>query len=249
MKTPLRILKTQANDIEQPPDRFNQRDRDRHERILRVATPLFVANGRAALTLNGLAVALEIPGTTFRRHFVDTDELLGVILTRHLKDISEAIGGVPRDSADMAKARRAAYIAYTHTDFHDLTDLHLLLLRDRHLLPPDIREGIDATIETLTLLLVGPNTEFALQIQTLLDAPGFTAGMVEAMLATLPAEPLQIRATPEPVKPNPTYDHDPYAFMRPGPGNPPNTLVTPSGPLLLDSHSTPYHRTLAALGP
>jgi AcrR family transcriptional regulator len=136
MKTPHRILKTQANHIERAPDRFSQRDRERHERIIRISTPLFATNGRAALTTNGLAIALDIPAATFRRHFVDLDELLGVILTRHLGAISKALGEVRLDSADLPKARRAAYIAYTHTPFHDLTDIHRLLVRDSH--PPNI---------------------------------------------------------------------------------------------------------------
>jgi AcrR family transcriptional regulator len=252
MKTPHRILKAQANDIERPPDRFNQHDRDRHERIIRIATPLFVANGRSAITINGLAIAMDIPASTFRRHFVDADELLGVILTRHLTAISNAMGKVSRDSPDLPKALRAAYIAHTHTPFHDLTDLHRLLVRDRHLLPPDVREGIDATIAGLTLNLAGPNTEYALQIQTLLDAPGFSAEMVESMIATLPAEPMQVRpaAKLESVKPNPSYNHDPYASMRPGPGRPPNTTYSPDGhPIILENLSSPYQRALSALGP
>jgi AcrR family transcriptional regulator len=250
MKTPHRILKAQANDIERAPDRFNQRDRERHERILRVATPLFVANGRSALTLNGLAIALEIPATTFRRHFVDVDELLGVILTRHLTAISKALGKVSLESADLPKARRAAYIAYTHTDFHDLTDLHRLLVRDRHLLPPDVREGIDATIAGLAITLAGRNDEYRLQIATLLDAPGFSAEMVEAMIATLPAKPMQVRAPAaklESVKPNPSCNHDPFAGMRPDPGNPPNIIATAHGDVLVESHSSPYQRNLAAV--
>jgi AcrR family transcriptional regulator len=251
MKTPHRILKAQANDIERAPDRFNQRDRERHERILRVATPLFVANGRAALTTNGLAIALDIPASTFRRHFVDVDELLGVILTRHLAAISKALGVVPFDSADLPKARRAAYMAYTHTDFHDLTDIHRLLVRDRHLLPPDVREGIDATIAGLALTLAGPSSHYTLQIATLLDAPGFNADMVEAMIATLPAKPMQVRAPAaklEAVKPNPSYNHDPYAGMRPAPGNPPNRTYSPDGrEVILESHSSPYQRNLAAV--
>jgi hypothetical protein len=150
----------------------------------------------------------------------------------------------------MPKAYRAAYLAYTHTDFHQLTEIHTLLMRDRCLLPPDVREGIDATIASLAASLAGPNHEYALQIFTLLNAPGFNADMAEAMIATLPAQPMEIRPVPVAVKPNPTYTHDPYASMRPAPGNPPNTTCDAQGrTIILEAHATPYHRHLAAMRP
>jgi len=48
-------------------------------------------------------MAINAPPSSFRRQFVDVDELLGEILTRHLTAIANALSKVGKTEPDLPK--------------------------------------------------------------------------------------------------------------------------------------------------
>jgi AcrR family transcriptional regulator len=179
---PARILRAQA-DMQPSARRYRSaRERDEEDHILRGAKPILARNGRANLNFGGLAFALRISVGLLRRHFPDLDSLLGEILLRHLREISEALGKIPQDAPNCQAARRAAYLAATRTQYGDPNEAQMLLLRDRHALPADLAEPIETIRQSIGDLLAYPNGPLAL---ALLDTPGTDPSTVEAMFAAI----------------------------------------------------------------
>jgi AcrR family transcriptional regulator len=144
MEITARILRAQVNKIAPPPP-LTPRQQARETRILAGAEHILARYGTENITYRLLAVALTLTTATLRWHFVDLHALLAEILRRHLKTIAEALQASP---ANQPEARAAAYRAATHHQDGTPKDAHILLLRDRHLLPPDELEDIEAAYQT-----------------------------------------------------------------------------------------------------
>jgi AcrR family transcriptional regulator len=191
MPTPLRVLRAKAQERNPAHFALTERQRVRQETILDVAKYLIADEGLENVTFTRLARALRMSPATLAFHFVDLPALLGHLIRLHLRALSVALGGVGADDPDRLCKRRAAYLAYTRTPLGGLTEAHLLLVRDRHTLPPDERDGIEHTRYGIGELLTEGLVEEAF---ALLDLPCLDAAHIEARLA-LPAT--------RPVKPRP----------------------------------------------
>jgi AcrR family transcriptional regulator len=144
MEINARILRAQVNKVAPPPP-LTPRQQARETRILTAAEHLLAQHGTENITYRLLAVALTLTTATLRWHFVDLHALLAEILRRHLKTIAEALQAIPANQPD---ARIAAYRAATHHQDGTPKDAHILLLRDRHLLPPDELDDIEPAYKT-----------------------------------------------------------------------------------------------------
>jgi AcrR family transcriptional regulator len=184
MHIPARILRAEEEDRSGIRLDLTGREIEQRDTILAAATNHMARHGRHAITLAAFALALRMPAGAIRRIFPDLDNLLGEILRRHLHEIARAIGRVAHDAPNRAAARRAAYLEYTRGPFGGLTPAHTLLVRDRHLLPPDESESVEATRASIGLALAGDNGATAL---ALLDAPEVELPQIEAALAVPPA--------------------------------------------------------------
>jgi AcrR family transcriptional regulator len=206
--TPARILRTYADS--QPNARRYQppKEREMEEYIVQAAKPVLARAGRITTSIAGLAFAIRVPPATLRRHFPDLDALLGEILVRHLRTISDALGKITNADPNCKAARRAAYLAATRTPYGGPTETHILLLRDRHALPPDLADSIEAMRQSIGDLLAYPDGPAAL---ALLDTPGIDPAKIETFFTALapapapanqeePAEPLLHPAPPPPTK-------------------------------------------------
>jgi AcrR family transcriptional regulator len=195
--TPARILRTYADS--QPNARRYQpaKEREMEDHILRAARPVLARNGRIYTSIAGLAFAIRVSPATLRRHFPDLDALLGELLHRHLRAISDELGKIPQGTLNCHAARRAAYLAVTRTPYGGPTDAHILLLRDRHALPPDLAESIEAMRQSIGDLLAYPNGPLAL---AMLDTPCTDPTQIETMFAALtPASAPKEEPAPAPL--------------------------------------------------
>ena len=195
MLTPTRILRADADDIERDPPGPTSREQQRYERILAVAETVMARHGTHTITLGGLTLALRLSSGALKRYFPDMQALLGTLLLRHLGNIARAVGEVPHDVPDRPQGMRAAYLAYTRTEPGEFTDAHLLLVRDRHLLPKDLLQNIEATHRDLGDILAPGYGALALD---LLDALSFNARSIELALANVAAIDAKERANPVP---------------------------------------------------
>ena len=191
-----RICRALVEDHLGPPD-FTERQIRREEKILAAAEHLMVKFGRAAVSMRLLATALRMSTSTLIWHYTDMDALLAEILRRHLRAITQAVGAVPHNAPNRQTAMRQAYLAATRAAFGRLTSKHLLLTRDRHLLPADELDHIEQTIQTLGETIAGDLGPEAMDV---LNLPWATPEIAEPILATIntarhPAKP----PTPQPL--------------------------------------------------
>ena len=191
MHTPPRILRAEIEDIPGARLRLSARERERQAVILAAGRRVMVNHGHTGIRLADLAIALGMAPATIRRYFPDLDELLGEILRTHLLAISSAIGDALRavpaatattGAAHRQAAARAAYLAATRTVLGGHTEAHLLLLRERHHLPPDLLAGIEGTRAALGEVLAGDHWAEALG---LLDLADLSPAMIEGMMRVL----------------------------------------------------------------
>jgi AcrR family transcriptional regulator len=190
---PARILRAIAESRHQRPEP-TPRELEREERILAVAQTVMAEHGRHEISFTSMALALRMVRSTLRHHFCDLDELLAAILHRHLRRLSYAIGEVPQDAPDRLPKMRAAYLAHTRTILGGYTEAHLLLVRDRHLLPAELLTSIDFIRHNLGDILAYGHAEEALD---LLDSRYLSAARIEEFVAMLTAP----QAEPEPAQP------------------------------------------------
>jgi AcrR family transcriptional regulator len=196
MRTPDRILRADAEDLEREPPALTQREQEQYTRILAIAEGIMARRGTHTMTASGLAQALHMGAATLRRHFADLDVLLATLVSRHLRKIGRALREVPQEAPDRPQKLRAAYLAYTRTNPGSLTDAHLLLVRDRHLLPEDLLTHIEVIRRGLGDTLAPGHAEAALG---LLDLPCLDAPRIEAAFAAVTAAAEQ----PKPASPAP----------------------------------------------
>ena len=191
MTAPSRIVRATVENRHRRPEP-TPRELEREERILAGAQTAMSELGRGAITFTSMALALRMVRSTLRLHFTDLDELLAAILHRHLRRLAYAIGEVPHDAPDRPQQMRAAYIAHTRTLTGGFTEAHLLLVRDRHLLPADLLTNIEALRYDIGDILAYGHADLVLD---LLDSRAIDAPRLETFLATLP------RTQPEPAQP------------------------------------------------
>jgi len=201
MPIPTRLLRAQADDLPGARPRLSTKDVEQQDRILATATSLFARFGRVGINLTSFACALRMSPLTIKRHFPDLDSILAEILRRHLQTIAAALGEVPFGATNRPAARRAAYVAHTRTGFNATTEAHLLLLRDRHALPPDLAEPIEQLRLLLGDMLDPANPTVVL---TLLDTPELQPAQIETMLAAL-AIKTEPASTPPPKEAPPPW--------------------------------------------
>ena len=228
MRTPNRILRADAEQLERDPPDLTPRELEQYTRILTLAEGIMARRGIHTMTLSGLAVALQMGHATLRRHFPDLDVLLATLIRLHLRKLARAIGQVPQEAPDRAQKMRAAYLACTRSDQGGFTNAHLLLIRDRHLLPDDLLTNIEAARNKLGETLAPGYAEEALGLLDMraLDAPRIEAALA-TIIATAPKQPQQAAPAPKqaapirrerllPARP-PWAPADPLAVFRFGP--------------------------------
>ena len=189
MHTPNRIPSANGEKFGRDPSELSPREREIYEGILIRAETAMAQLGTHAITFSAMAVGLRMYPSTLRRYFADLDVLLATLLRRHLHKIADALGEVPKDALDRAQKRRAAYLTYTRTSAGEFTEPHLLLVRDRHLLPEGLQANIEATRRDLGDVLAPGSAELALD---LLDMRALDGPRIEAVLSAiggLDAEP------------------------------------------------------------
>ena len=156
---------------------------EREVQILKVAEALMARHGRENLTFTLLAESLSMGRATLRHLFADLDEILARILRDHLRRIFKALGTIPHDAPDRRRLQRELYVQETHHPCGGLTDAHLLLTRDRHLLPEDLLPSIEQTRIGLGIALGAEDPEETL---TELDDPSLAPANAEPeIVATL----------------------------------------------------------------
>ena len=201
MHIPARILRNDAARADRNPPTPTTRDLATRDRIVDLGQVLMARHGRHAISMTAFALALGHCTATIRRHFADLDALLGSILQRHLQRLSEALSEVPWDAPDRQAALRAAYLGATRATLGGLTEGHLLLVRDRHLLPEDELTPVEDTLYGIGCILAGDHGAAAL---ALLDTPALSAPQIECMMEGLrlsleqpkyEAEPTRLDAT------------------------------------------------------
>jgi AcrR family transcriptional regulator len=229
MPIPARLIRKHCDDIpgQRPQPCF--RETERRERILDGGQAIMAIFGRAAIKLTDFAIGMRMAPITIRRHFPDMDSLLAEILRRHLCAIVTALGQVPRDTPNRAQAHRAAYLAATRTPLGAPTEAHLLLIRDRHLLPPDEFEPLEAQRLNIGDILAAGHAPAAL---ALLDMPELSGAQIEAALAAIarPAAPAQ--------QPRPKHAAPRLVHLQP----PPPPLLPPLlAPLLPQGANAPLN--------
>ncbi len=211
------MIRRHCDDLPGQRPKTSWAEQDRQTRILDGAQFIMATYGRAAIRLTDLALGMRMSPHTIRRHFPDMDYLLAEILRRHLNAIVTAVGKIAYDAPNRDQARRAAYLAATRTPFGAPTEAHLLLIRDRHLLPQDEFEPIEDLRASIGNIIAGPHATAAL---ALLDTPELTAAEIEAALTAITslqqAQPLLPHASkPRLVHPQPPQWPDPDAAPRP----------------------------------
>ena len=228
MHKPDRIIRADVENLERDPPELTPRELEQYNRILLVAEAVMAQHGIYTMTISSLAHGLRMGAATLRRHFSDLDMLLATLLRRHLRKLAYAVGKVPNDVPNRPRKMRAAYLAYTRIATGGLTEAHLLLVRDRHLLPDDLRAPIEATRRDLGGSRASPNAE---DVLGLLDLPNLDAPRIEAALAsiadTATEQPKQAAQAPKPTAPvrcdrirpatPPWAPRDPLALLRFGP--------------------------------
>jgi AcrR family transcriptional regulator len=204
-----RTLRRGLQQIDRTPHDRTARQQARHDHITRATQHAMVQQGRHAVCMRNLALALGMCVATLRRYILDLDMFLHEILRDHLRALGEAVSAIPADTPDGFRQRRAAYHAFTHTALGGLTDLHLLLTRDRHTLPAEDRDEIDRMRADIGETLGAGDCSY--EALLLLDAPYIELDRIEQMLARPPAA--ATTASPEPAAPKP--EPKPPAVTRP----------------------------------
>ncbi len=197
MKPSHRALRDRIDAIPGNHPSLTAREQDRQEQIVTAGRTLFAEFGASSFTLSAFALALRMSPAIIRRHFIDLDSLLVHILNRHLLTLSTVMGTLPRSANDRHAARRRAYLAHTRTPLGGLTEAHLILVRDRHLLPQTDRDRIETIRANLANLMAA---DHAGTVMELLDMPTMDLADIDAVLA---ARAAHFAPAPAPAQPLP----------------------------------------------
>ena len=204
MKTPARILRATIENRHGRPTP-TEREIAREDRFVAGAQTAFAEHRRDKTTVSAMARALRTSAAMLRHCFCDLDALLAEILHRHLSSLAKAFGEIPYNDPETHRKRRALYLALTRTALGGLTEAHLLLVRDRHLLPAELLTSIDFIRHNLGDILAYGHAEEALD---LLDSRYLSAARIEEFVTIItapePAEPPIAAAAPLPPAEPPT---------------------------------------------
>lgn len=199
MDIPLRVIRSAMEAVgrNSPDIVFSVRDWRCRENILVTGEHILARFGHGKISFRAFAGGMRLSRSTLERHFVDLNALLGEILLSHLRKIAAAIGNVPRGTPDRRKAQRAVYLNAARDADGEFTDAHLLLIRDRAKLPPDLLDMVDGMYHGIAIMLA--DTETAVDTMEILDSPGLTRDEIELLLSgDLPAEQPARTKTPPP---------------------------------------------------
>jgi AcrR family transcriptional regulator len=209
MNTPPRILRAWVEDAHgRPPPSARELDRD--DAILKKAGTLFFRTGRRGVTLAGLSLAVRMSPGTIRMAFCDLDNILFEILWRYLARLRDAVAAIPEDNSGTMpghiQARVRAYLDFVRCGLGGLTDSHVLLTRERHGLPPDLAEPIEALRHQIGEMIAGHHAPLVL---AMLDTPYVEAETLLPMLQALftaraETEPAAAETQATPSLPEPT---------------------------------------------
>jgi AcrR family transcriptional regulator len=177
-----------------PRRHLTTRELQRRDLILSAGRTAFVRCGRHAITLGSLALVLHLTTAAFRRLFIDLDDLLYQILDQHLLTVARKIAEIPDSDPDHKARRCEAYLDATRGNLGAYTEDHLLLLRERHLLPPDLLAHIESARTAIGEELAG--TLHAETTLAVLDIQGSTNAELLRLVRHI-GEPAPI-AQPEP---------------------------------------------------
>ena len=203
MNISARVLRASAADRIPSHPSLTLREREQREIIVHTGRTMMAQFGHHAIKMADFAAAIRLSPATIRRHFSDLDNLLATILREHLMQIVTAIGTITRTTPGRARACRAAYLDATRTGLGAPTEAHLLLIRDRHLLPADELASIEAIRDNIGEVLAGEHAELTL---AMLDTPQIHPSRMEAALLALlttPADPDTAAAQPAGAPPMP----------------------------------------------
>src|SRR5271168_1886329 len=145
MNTPARILRATVENRHGRPTP-TERELAREDRFVAGAQTAFAEHRRDKTTVSGMARALRTSAAMLRHCFCDLDALPAEILHRHLSSLAKAFGEIPYNDPETHRKRRALYLSLTRTALGGLTEAHLLLVRDRHLLPPDLLPTVEQAV-------------------------------------------------------------------------------------------------------
>jgi AcrR family transcriptional regulator len=176
----MRTIRAITDELRENRRFLTERERKREESIVASGRAAMARLGRHEVTLVALAGALRIAPATFRQHYCELDSLLAHILKAHLNDIATALYEAGKGDGRRQAACRAAYHRATRTALGGYTEAHLLLVRDRHLLPPDLLAPIEARLQALAETLAGAMAPSAF---TFLDALDLSLDDIEHNLA------------------------------------------------------------------
>ena len=200
MKPSTRALRDRIDAIPGNQPSLTAREQDRQEQIVTAGRTLLAEFGARSFTLPAFALALRMTSASIRRHFIDLDSLLVHILNRHLLTLSTVMGRLPIGANDKHAARRSAYLAHTRTPLGGLTEAHLLLVRDRHLLPHADRDRIETIRANLAPLMAAKHAEAVMEW---LDTPTMDLADIDAILTARAARaapvPQTSAANPRPI--------------------------------------------------
>ncbi len=205
MKPTHRALRDRIDAIPGNHPHFTAREQDRQEQIVTAGRTLLAEFGARSFTMTAFALAMRMSAASIRRHFIDLDSLLVHILNRHLLTLSTVMGTLPRGANDKHAARRSAYLAHTRTVLGGLTEAHLLLVRDRHLLPQADLERIETIRANLAPLLAAEHADAVL---AWLDTPTIDLADIDAILAARAAHTAPA-AQAAPAPPGPRFKRPP----------------------------------------
>jgi len=189
MNISARVLRASAADRIPSHPFLTAKERERREMILNTGRTMMAQFGRHAIKMSDFAAAIRLSPATIRSHFCDLDNLLATILREHLMQIVASIGTVTRTTPYRARACRAAYLEATRTGLGAPTESHILLIRDRHLLPEDELASIEAIRDNIGEVLAGEHAGLTLAV---LDTAHIHPDRMEAALIALltnPADP------------------------------------------------------------
>jgi len=240
MKTTAREIRIIAESLQSTPAfPATERDRARQDNIIECARIAMAEKGFANITMAAFAIGMRLAVSTLRRHFCDLDALLAHIVRLHLQALSAALGKIDPNAPDPARARRAAYLAFTRRPYGGFTNDHLLLVRDSPSLPPDERESIEKTRLGLARLLAGPNCDCPERILCMLDNQAIEVADMEELIAKYAAPLSQEQQNAERARraastpaPKPAWQ------LPPGPPGKPNKIYDPNSPPPR-AHNTP----------
>lgn len=152
MSTYARLLRADAEEFDTDPPKLSKRRQEQRDRIFRLVPRILARRGVGAITIQALALALDVSTACLRRHVIDMDYLLYKILVQHLQFILDSVLEIPAADPACHRKRAAILAGATHPDKAIFDAAQLLWSRDRQTLPDDLNDRLEelrADIDTI----------------------------------------------------------------------------------------------------